>query len=203
MKSAAMAVLLAVASAVGQTHPATNRSPENPKMTCWDGWSSTKETKPECTTNKHDWIEDQTGKYYPSGDGCNTSTCMDAACRNSVSTLAACAYHPIRIEPAPGPKPTAKPVISDKAAPVEPQKTFDHATSLDWSILTTSSSITFLDADDDCSWGGYIYDPKTKTCNLKITFNVPTPVVCTPLVLNEEGRPTMTCSFKVKAKVIQ
>jgi hypothetical protein len=37
--------------------------------------------------------EDKTGKTYPSWDGCNTYTCMDANCHIASSTLAYCVPH--------------------------------------------------------------------------------------------------------------
>lgn len=35
-------------------------------------------------------VEDMTGKQFPSGDGCNTITCMDKDCKHPSSTLAYC-----------------------------------------------------------------------------------------------------------------
>ena len=97
-----MKPILAALLMVGTLAAQTAKPPEPPKMVCWDGFSATKDTQKEC---KGDWIENKEGKQYPSGDACNTSTCMDAACRYSVSTLVACAYHPFQIAPVPAPEP--------------------------------------------------------------------------------------------------
>lgn len=61
----------------------------------------------------------------------------------------------------------------------------------------SSPTFTIMSQTADCSWQGFQYDPKTKTCSMRITFDVSFQVVCTPLVLNEQDKPEMTCSFKV------
>lgn len=37
-------------------------------------------------------LHDQTGESHPAGDGCNTTTCMDPACRWGNTTLMACSH---------------------------------------------------------------------------------------------------------------
>lgn len=37
-------------------------------------------------------LHDQTGEHHPAGDGCNTLTCMDAACRYQSETLMSCSH---------------------------------------------------------------------------------------------------------------
>lgn len=75
-----------------QAKPITKPVPPPVKMVCWDGFETVNvDSKEKCTG---DWIVDHTGEHHPSGDGCNTSTCIDAACRYSVGTLVACSYHP-------------------------------------------------------------------------------------------------------------
>ena len=58
-------------------------------------------------------LHDQTGESHPSGDGCNSDTCMDAACRNVTRTAMYCVHgdDPAYASPATG-------ILSGVAAPV-------------------------------------------------------------------------------------
>jgi hypothetical protein len=37
-------------------------------------------------------LHDQTGERHPAGDGCNTITCMDPACRYGATTAVVCLH---------------------------------------------------------------------------------------------------------------
>lgn len=53
-----------------------------------------------------------------------------------------------------------------------------------------------VNATAKCGWSWFTYDEKTKTCTTTISFAVHGQIVCTPLTLNDEGLPAMTCSYK-------
>lgn len=61
--------------------------------------------------------------------------------------------------------------------------------------INSYTIFAFTDRDGGCTWHGFEYDAKTNMCNLTITFSVPSQLVCTPLVINGAGEPTMTCSY--------
>lgn len=175
------------------------------KMVCWDGFEATEETKDKC---KGDWIEDQTGKSMPAGDGCNTVTCMNAACNYSSSTAMGCAYHPKSQEiwPSLHVRDDTKPESNSPVVPKKKDDTFKGTADICGNdgkncLFTTSDigTITLPMRDGHgCDWS-FQWDEVSQTCTIHISFTVHDGIVtCSPVSVDQAGEKMqhLVCWYK-------